>query len=56
MAISQVLRDLGVRRRRLYDVFNVLESLGMITKEKRSLYLWNGAQAGLDTVERLRVG
>lgn len=44
--------DLGVERRRMYDVVNVLESIGMLVRHGVNVYEWLG-QASLD--EALKV-
>jgi E2F/DP family winged-helix DNA-binding domain len=35
---------LGVERRRIYDVVNILESIQLVSKEKKNTYKWMGTQ------------
>ena len=34
--------DLGVERRRIYDVVNILESVSLVTKKQKNTYSWMG--------------
>lgn len=36
--------ELGVERRRVYDIVNILESINMVNKRGKNLYIWYGTQ------------
>ncbi|KAL1476442.1 hypothetical protein MTO96_036495 [Rhipicephalus appendiculatus] len=42
VSLDEVAKHLGVERRRVYDIVNVLESVGMVTKEAKNKYRWFG--------------
>ena len=46
---------LGAGKRRLYDIVNVLESLGMINKLGKNRYEWVGTSRFAATIRQIRV-
>jgi hypothetical protein len=40
--LESIIRDLGVERRRVYDIINIYQSLGIVQKLARKNYQWNG--------------
>jgi hypothetical protein len=40
--LNKAARDLGVQKRRIYDITNVLEGIGLLVKEGKNNVSWNG--------------
>jgi transcription factor E2F3 len=45
--LNTAAKDLGVQKRRIYDITNVLEGIGLIGKESKNNIIWKGV--GLDS-------
>ncbi|KAG8332942.1 positive regulation of DNA endoreduplication [Homalodisca vitripennis] len=52
--LSDLANQLGVEKRRIYDIINVVESLQMATKVGKNLYSWTGRRKLADTLSQLR--
>ena len=52
--LEGVASMLGVGRRRIYDIVNVLESLDVVQKDRTSAYTWLGITKLPECVERLK--
>lgn len=50
IALDQVTAELKVERRRIYDIINIMESLGVVSKIKKNLYQWNGLIEAIETI------
>lgn len=54
VCLDEVARHLGVERRRVYDIVNVLESVGMVAKKAKNKYRWFGKGALMETLSKLK--
>ncbi|KAI9118921.1 hypothetical protein K1719_009596 [Acacia pycnantha] len=42
IGLDDAASRLGVQRRRMYDVVNILESVGIVARKGKNIYLWKG--------------
>lgn len=52
--LDDVVRELGINRRRVYDIVNVLESMEMMVRQAKNKYLWYGKSRLAATLTKLK--
>ncbi|EAX97105.1 hypothetical protein TVAG_451430 [Trichomonas vaginalis G3] len=52
ISVNKIVESENCEKRRLYDLFNVLCAVGLCTKTMHKLYLWNGDENMLRTIQQ----
>jgi transcription factor E2F7/8 len=50
--LDKITNRLGVERRRIYDVINILESLNVVSKKGKNNYEWRGLSEAVRTINK----
>ena len=51
LLLDQCTKELGVERRRIYDIINILESFCVIRRQAKNSYRWKGIDRIVHSIE-----
>lgn len=52
--LNDAMKTLNVQKRRIYDITNVLEGIGLICKERKNNIRWSGPGSEIDAKRKLK--
>jgi transcription factor E2F7/8 len=51
LLLDQCTQELGVERRRIYDIINILESFSVIRRQAKNSYYWRGIDQIVNSIQ-----
>ena len=51
LLLDQCTQELGVERRRIYDIINILESFSVIRRQAKNSYYWRGIDQIINSIQ-----